>query len=197
MTAGPRSALILVAAVLSMGIVLQKVTHLPFTGDEPGYLIQAESLWHDRDVDLSNNVGSGTRLGAVTPDTQPETVLKVGRSIVPVQPPGLPLLLTPAVALGRSASREVNLARVTIGIFAVAAFVLLLRTLTSLRPERHHLALLLVLATVMSLAGGPWIVLIYPEVAPGSVSRSGCTRWSRHTGVPSLPMAPPWRCSHG
>lgn len=173
MTVAARSVLIVVAVVLGIGLVLVKVTRPPFTGDEPGYLIQAESLWRDLDLDLSNNVGSGTRLGEVTPDTRPETVLQVGDKLLPVQPPLLPLLLTPTVALAGSAGREVNLARFTIAGFAVATFALLLRTLTAMQPNSHGFAVLLMVAAATSLAGAPWIVAIYPEIVAGFCVAAG------------------------
>lgn len=139
-----------------------KVTRFPFTGDEPRYLIQSESLWHDHDVDMSNNVGSATRLRALTPDTDPES-LEVGTSLVPVQPPGLPLILAPAVVLARSASMKVNLARLTIAAFAVATFALILLTLMAIRPDE------------------PWFAPLFPT--SGAQARAcGCSGTPRSSG---------------
>lgn len=86
----------------------------PVAGDEPVYLVQAESLWVDHDVDLSNNFGANARIAGqlAAPLTPPKNVRRLASGeILPGQPIGMGVLLAPAVAIGHRGSAEVNWAR--------------------------------------------------------------------------------------
>jgi hypothetical protein len=86
-------------AYLSVG--LRYVGRLQPSGDEPHYLIMAQSLWHERDLDLRDNLERGDyreytpgplapHWGAPRPDGRP----------FPAHSVGLPLALAPVYALG-------------------------------------------------------------------------------------------------
>jgi len=70
------------------------------TGDEPHYLIVTQSLWADRDLDVSNNYAShgGALFGAA--GLEPESHARVARSgkLWPVHDIGVSVLLIPAYA---------------------------------------------------------------------------------------------------
>jgi len=80
-------------------------THLPGPagpqGDEPHYLMMAESLLRDKDLDLTNQFQNrdyaGFYTGRLEPHTSPAS--PPGR-MYPVHTPGLPILLLPGYALG-------------------------------------------------------------------------------------------------
>ncbi|MDQ1466267.1 MAG: hypothetical protein QOH10_682 [Actinomycetota bacterium] len=86
----------------------------PLAGDEPSYLVQAESLWFDHDIDLSNNYGANARIDSqlATPIVpRPSMLRRSSGALLPVQPIGMGVLLTPAVAIGHRGAAEVLWAR--------------------------------------------------------------------------------------
>ena len=103
LTRAPWWALLAAGFVLYGGVGLHYAAGMPPTGDEPHYLVMAQSLWRDHDLDLRDEYeGEAWReytpgpirphWGAPRPDGRP----------YPAHSPGLPLLLAPAyAALGR------------------------------------------------------------------------------------------------
>jgi hypothetical protein len=88
-------------ALLALGIVFMVLNGraLP-TGDEPHYLIMAQSLLDDGDFDLRNNYEQRDYL-AYYPMTIPDPhVTIVGEKWYPVHGLGLPILIAPAFAVG-------------------------------------------------------------------------------------------------
>lgn len=77
-------------------------THRTFIGqgDEPHYIIFTESLYLDRDADVSNNIVS-PYLYDLTPGDHHAIVRPDGKER-PMSPPGLPLLATPVYAFAHS-----------------------------------------------------------------------------------------------
>jgi hypothetical protein len=95
------AALFAVAAVTFLAAGLHYGARLRVSGDEPHYLLMAQSLWRERDLDLRDNFERGDyreylpalpapHFGAPRRDGRP----------YPGHSPGLPLLLAPAYALG-------------------------------------------------------------------------------------------------
>lgn len=99
------SAVMVVVAVVSFasaaaGIDVRASYAARTTGDEPYYLITAVSLWEDRDLDVSDEIeASAFREWHEIPLDEQTTSLEGGRRVSP-HDPLLPLLLTPAMALG-------------------------------------------------------------------------------------------------
>src|SRR5262245_11511092 len=94
-------ALFLGAVAVLLPVALSYTTRLRVSGDEPHYLIQAQSLWRDGDLDLRNNYENedwreytpgpvAPHYGAPRRDGRP----------FPAHSPGLPFLLAPVYALG-------------------------------------------------------------------------------------------------
>ena len=97
---GPK-ALFGAALSLYLALGLRYATSLQASGDEPYYLLMAQSLWRDHDLDLQNNFAQedwreytpgpvSTHYGAPRRDGRP----------FPGHSPGLPVLLAPVYALG-------------------------------------------------------------------------------------------------
>jgi hypothetical protein len=102
--------------VLALGLfaVWQRRLRPPLTGDEPGYLVVAESLRFDHDINLANNFGVHARISSAL--AQPATPARSVRiesptDWRPTQPIGLGALLTPAVAIGHRGAAELLWAR--------------------------------------------------------------------------------------
>jgi hypothetical protein len=73
------------------------------TGDEPHYLITAESIAYDRDVDLRNDYASAhrvLRMVNVFPLGPDARVYKKSGELRPIRGVGLPAVLAPAAAIG-------------------------------------------------------------------------------------------------
>ncbi len=112
--------LFLAAAAILLPVGLYYASRLRVSGDEPHYLIQAQSLWRDRDLDLRNNYDSeqwreytpgpiAPHYGAPRRDGRP----------FPAHSPGLPLLLAPVYAVGGRAACVVLLALMAAGAAVV------------------------------------------------------------------------------
>jgi hypothetical protein len=93
-----RLAIAAVPVVLALAICIGQ--HLPPTGDEPHYLLMADSVASDRDLNLQNNyeLDSVTRrmFGYLVPH-----VYNVPRGWMPAHMPGLGIFLAIPLALGR------------------------------------------------------------------------------------------------
>ena len=113
----PPPALFL-ACVLVYGVFgLRHVGGLTASGDEPHYLLMAQSLWKEGDLELRDNVARGDYRdyfpGTLSPHWGSPRV--DGRPF-PAHSPGLPLLLAPVYALGGRAA--------CVGLFALLAAAL-------------------------------------------------------------------------
>ncbi|HEY6555259.1 MAG TPA: hypothetical protein VI669_18015, partial [Vicinamibacteria bacterium] len=89
-----------VGAALVTGLGLSYSTRLRVSGDEPHYLLMAQSLWRDGDLDLRNNLVAEDFLEYTPGPVRPHygAPRRDGRPY-PAHSPGLPLLLAPIYAL--------------------------------------------------------------------------------------------------
>src|SRR6186997_2777135 len=103
------------------------------TGDEPHYLMVAQSLWADGDLDVGNNYErrDGVLFGAG--GLQPELHARAGRSgaILPVHDVGVPFLLLPAYVAATNlatipSERVLQRVRMNRGLFAYSLISLLM-----------------------------------------------------------------------
>src|SRR5262245_9396829 len=80
---------------------LRYASRLQASGDEPHYLLMAQSLWQERDLDLRDNYEREDFLDYTPGPLAPHYAAprKDGRPY-PAHSPGLPVLLAPAYALG-------------------------------------------------------------------------------------------------
>jgi hypothetical protein len=94
-------ALFLVAFGVSSLVGLRYVGRLTASGDEPHYLLMAQSLWKEGDLDLRDNIERGDYREYFPGDLVPHwgAPRRDGRPF-PAHSPGLPVLLAPVYALG-------------------------------------------------------------------------------------------------
>jgi hypothetical protein len=99
----PAWLLLVAAGMLYAGVGLRHATGLQVSGDEPHYLVMAQSLWRDHDLDLRDEYDGEEWAEFVPGPLRPHwgAPRADGRPF-PAHSPGLPLLLAPAyAALGR------------------------------------------------------------------------------------------------
>lgn len=99
----PEWLLLVVAGTLYAGVGLRHAAGLQVSGDEPHYLVMAQSLWRDHDLDLRDEYDGEEWAEFVPGPLRPHwgAPRADGRAF-PAHSPGLPLLLAPAyAALGR------------------------------------------------------------------------------------------------
>ena len=90
------SALIFLAA----GERLTRTETFP-SGDEPHYLILAQSIWRDHDLKIENNHKRGDYHEYYADELQPDYLVRgLDREIYSIHPVGLPFLIAPIYALG-------------------------------------------------------------------------------------------------
>jgi hypothetical protein len=99
----PSWLLLVAAGALYAGVGLRHAAGIQVSGDEPHYLVMAQSLWRDHDLDLRNEYDGEAWAEFVPGPLRPHwgAPRADGRPF-PAHSPGLPLLLAPAYAgLGR------------------------------------------------------------------------------------------------
>jgi hypothetical protein len=93
------------ALLLYLAVGLYYTSRLRVSGDEPHYLLMAQSLWREHDLDLRDNLERGDYLeytpGPVVPHY---ATTRPGGRPYPAHSPGLPLLLAPLYAVGGRAA---------------------------------------------------------------------------------------------
>jgi len=115
-----------VAFALYLTVGLWYTTRLRVSGDEPHYLLMAQSLWREGDLDLRDNLARedwreytpgpiGEHYGAPRKDGRP----------YPAHSPGLPWLLAPVYAAGRRPAVVVVLASATASLVALVRLLAL------------------------------------------------------------------------
>jgi hypothetical protein len=89
------------SAILSAAMGLHYIASLQASGDEPDYLLMAQSLWKEHDLDLADNWARGDYKEYVPgmPRMPAGSTRRDGRPISS-HSPGLPFLLAPIYALG-------------------------------------------------------------------------------------------------
>jgi hypothetical protein len=154
-------ALFSLAAAAYLAIGLHYTSRLQATGDEPEYLLMAQSLWRDGDLELSNNFAERQFLEYVPGmPREPYGTWRADGRPFPTRSPGLPTALAPVYALAGRSGCVVLLA------LAAAAFGVQVRALALLLGGEPRVALLAWLA-----ASGPPALFYsfhaYPEILGG------------------------------
>ena len=156
------SGLIPFAVAFAVYLVVFLETRPDATGDEPHYLIAAESIAYDLDLDLTNDYASADRVLRVTtifPLEPHAFVFKDSGELRTFRSVGLSALLAPAVAVGGLTG-----ARLMMVLIAALLADQLYRLLRDLRLRRRYR----VLAWGAALFCLPVVVFssqIYPELA--------------------------------
>ena len=94
---------VLLASLVSAGALAERFTRTPLFpgGDEPHYLVIAQSLWRDGDLRIENNHTRGDYDEYFHRPLTPHYLTRgVDRQIYSIHPVGMPVLMTPVYALG-------------------------------------------------------------------------------------------------
>ena len=100
---GTQTAAIWLVTAAAAGLGAGRLTHTVLfpSGDEPHYLIIAQSLWRDGDLLIENNHEARQYLEYFGRDLDPHYLTRgVDREIYSIHPIGMPVLITPVYALG-------------------------------------------------------------------------------------------------
>jgi hypothetical protein len=101
LVAPPPWALFVVAALLSSAFGLHYVRAVEPSGDEIDYLMMAQSVWRERDLDLRDNFARGDHLEYLGGyDRMPGGTRRADGRSYPTHSAGLSVLLAPAYAFG-------------------------------------------------------------------------------------------------
>jgi hypothetical protein len=113
-------AVLFAAYAATLGI--DAVATSQYGGDEPRYLLVAESIVSDGDIDLTDEFATGAYADFHTGTLRPQGEVVLGRTVEP-QGAGFALLIAPAYALGGAKAVEIFLAAIAALGFALAAMV--------------------------------------------------------------------------
>lgn len=94
---------ILLASLVSSGVLAERFTRTPLFpgGDEPHYLVVAQSLWRDGDLRIENNHQRADYEEYFHRPLAPHYLTRgVDRQIYSIHPVGMPLLMAPVYAAG-------------------------------------------------------------------------------------------------
>jgi hypothetical protein len=113
----PAPILFAVGFLLLAGVGVYYTGRLRVSGDEPHYLLMAQSLWRDGDLDLRDNIARGETKEYTPADLRPHwgAPRADGRPF-PAHSVGLPALLAPAYALGGRRACVILLAALGAGL---------------------------------------------------------------------------------
>jgi hypothetical protein len=158
------------AAVFAASFIVYVAAGLPVTrangpgGDEPHYLMIAQSLLADGDLRIENNHAQGEYRSFFATELRPD-YLRRGRDgiIYSIHAPGLPALLLPAYAIAGYAG-----AVVAVCALAALALVPLFLLARAIAGARSATMAWLATAFTLPLAGHAWT--IYPEVPAATVT---------------------------
>lgn len=154
----PSPALLFASSfVLAAALGVHHVSRLPPTGDEIRYLLVAQSLWRDGDIDLRDNFERGD-FREYVPELRRRLGIR-GRKgpLVPLHRPGLPALVAPAYAVAGRAGCAVLLAAL------LAALGLVVRRL-ALRATGDERGALVAWAASVGPPALFFGAFLYPEV---------------------------------
>ena len=97
------TAAITIATAGLAGMASARLTNTPLfpSGDEPHYLVIAQSLWRDGDLKIENNHTRGDYREYFAPDLEPHYLTRgADQEIYSIHPVGLPVLMAPVYAAG-------------------------------------------------------------------------------------------------
>jgi len=152
-----------------------------FAGDEPHYLLMAQSIASDGDIDLRNQYAKREYRGFFRGTLRPNGRVVAGRLVEP-QPAGVSLLIAPAYALGGATAAELEIAA-----FAALAFVLAVALARRLVPEPWATAA--PLACAVSPPALAYATAIYPDVPAALALTAAALLALQYRGRPRLGTA--------
>ncbi|HEY7289016.1 MAG TPA: hypothetical protein VH583_04195 [Vicinamibacterales bacterium] len=188
-----RWAIFVISAALYVVLGVQYTRTAGFGGDEPHYLIIAQSLLADHDLDIANNHAQRDYQSFFPGELRPDFLQRgLHGEIYSIHAPGLPMLLLPAYAAA--------------GPLGTVVFVAFLAALTALAIydaaallTNSGIATIVWLATCLTVPFVPHAWLLYPEL-PGALIVAWAVLWLiqpipsvRRTALHGLVLATlPW-----
>jgi hypothetical protein len=164
---------------------LRHVSAVPATGDEPDYLLIAQSIWRDLDLNTDDNFARGEFEGyAPGLSRAPGLVRRGDGGGASVHSAGLPVLMAPVFALGDAIGG---------GQVGRTACVLLMALFAALLAEQcrvlaHRVAAedvaLYVWAAILGLPAAGLAISIYPEI-PAALAIALALRWITGSASPA------------
>jgi len=184
---------VLLASFLSSAVLASQFTRTPLFpgGDEPHYLVIAQSLWRDGDLRIENNHARADYQEYFHRTLAPHYLTRgVDRQIYSIHPIGMPVLMTPVYALG--------------GYDLVVYALLLLAAVALTTAWRSALAVTgsasaATFAWAALALGPPWIFntfAVYPEVPAAcavALAFAWTAGWRADQRQQPDPNPPPWR----
>ncbi len=156
-------------AVLAIGLGFFLLDHpRPLNGDEPHYLVYADSLMHGRGADLGGSYSprvTGRFFNGLTPDGQTIVVTNpaTGKSFLrPYHYPGLPVLILPGYALAGACGAKLGVLLLT-ALALTGLFVLLRNIGVDSSVAARGVAFLACTSPFITYG-----LQIYPEMAAGA-----------------------------
>lgn len=171
------------AAACAAGLVAVRLTGTPLypSGDEPHYLVVAQSLWRDGDFKIENNHARRDYREYFAADLEPDYLTRgADGEIYSIHPVGLPVVMAPVYAAGGYPGVVFVLV-----VMAGVAAGLMWRAVVGL-TEAPGAATFGVAAVVLT---GPFLFnafAVYPEVAAGLAVALAFTRLSSASPGPVL-----------
>lgn len=161
-------------ALVLYGAWLSKVRP-PLTGDEPCYVVQAKSLAHDQDLDLTNEFADPSGITTISPDVGGgrgcASEYRHDGKLRAYFNPGLSLLLAPIVGL----TFQVTTMRIVMVVIAAILAHQLFGLLQDVSRGRRRLAVAVWLLVAFSLPLLGYSNQFYPEV-PAALGVTICVR---------------------
>jgi hypothetical protein len=163
-----RMVAIFVVVLAAYALLLHEAKPQP-TGDEPHYLLIAESIVHDGDLDLSNNYRNEKQLresypqGGVLDPLSHAAQYREGGGLSPIHSAGLPLILAPLRLLGQGWIA----ARVLMAVLAALCAPLMLLIIDRLYARRRATGFIAVLVSSLTAPIFFFSNQIYPDI-PGA-----------------------------
>ncbi|BCS34347.1 hypothetical protein TBR22_A35770 [Luteitalea sp. TBR-22] len=185
---------ILLASLASSAVLAERFTRTPLFpgGDEPHYLVIAQSLWRDGDLLIENNHKRGDYQEYFHRTLTPHYLTRgVDRQIYSIHPIGMPVLMTPFYAMG--GYDLVVWAFLLLGAIAMTAAWRLAWAVTGSASAATFGWAVLAL-------GPPWIFntfAVYPEIPAAcavALAFAWTSGWRAEAGPDAnLPALPAWR----
>jgi hypothetical protein len=170
-------------AAAAMGIGVPATSNEPVAVDESQYLMTAQSLWGDGDLDISNQIAEDSWREFTPVEPPLETVMQPGGRQVSPHDPLLPILLAAPVGLAGWVGAKLTLAALA---GALAALILWVAVRRFAVPPA-----LAAVGSATAAASAPLVVYgqqIYPELPAALVCLIGVAAFTGRRSPASLAM---------
>lgn len=184
-----QTALVGLLSLVAFAAAASRLTHTPLfpSGDEPHYLVIAQSLWRDGDLRIENNHARGDYREYFTRDLEPHFLTRgVDGAIYSIHPVGMPILMAPVYA---AAGYNGVVAALLLLSAAAAAFAWRWAAQVTRTPGAATLAWAAVCLSAPYLLN---TFTVYPEIPAAVTVLAAFLLTAQAVDGPTTPVAP-WR----